>query len=126
MRKAMRGSGLLGSAALCALVLGACGSGSGSAPPSGAGIGPGVGAPLTLADCADWNQADVSQRLATVNALAEFAGGPAGDQSGGHGATLDEKSAYKVLNGDCKAYFARGFKLYKLYTRAAAFQSLAQ
>jgi len=29
--------------------------------------------------------------------------------------------AYKVLESYCKNYFARGFKLYKLYERAAAF-----
>lgn len=114
-----------GSIALCALVLAACGSGSDSTQASGAGNEAGVGAPLTHADCSDWNKADPGQRLATIADLADFAGGPVGNRPGGHGSVLDDKDAYKVLQGDCKATFARGFKLYKLYTRAASFQSLA-
>jgi hypothetical protein len=34
---------------------------------------------------------------------------------------LDEKQAFRVLDGYCGQRFARGFKLYKLYTRAASF-----
>ena len=34
---------------------------------------------------------------------------------------LDDERAYKLLQSYCAKPFARGFKLYKLYTRAAAF-----
>jgi hypothetical protein len=34
---------------------------------------------------------------------------------------LSDDRAYKLLQGYCAKPFARGFKLYKLYTRAAAF-----
>jgi hypothetical protein len=34
---------------------------------------------------------------------------------------LDDARAYKVLESYCANSFARGFKLYKLYERAAAF-----
>jgi hypothetical protein len=44
----------------------------------------------------------------------------------GRGAVLEDERAYDLLQGYCSAEFAESFKLYKLYTRAAAFQSLAQ
>ena len=54
--------------------------------------------------------------------LRGFAGGPIGSSSGPQrGPVLDDKRAYKVLHSYCANYFARGFRLYKLYERAAAF-----
>ena len=54
--------------------------------------------------------------------LRKFAGGPVGSSEGiKRGPALDEARAYKVLDSYCERYFARGFKLYKLYERAAAF-----
>ena len=107
-----------GAAALICLAIAGCG-GSGDSNPS-PGAGPQINVPLRLADCDDWNQADVSERLGTVKALSDFAGGPTGSPAG-HGATLSEKRGYDVLEGWCSQSFAGGFKLYKLYTRAAAF-----
>ena len=34
---------------------------------------------------------------------------------------LDDSKAYDLLDNYCKNTFARGFKLYKLYERAASF-----
>jgi hypothetical protein len=34
---------------------------------------------------------------------------------------LDDKQAYELFNNYCKEDLARGFKLYRLYERAAAF-----
>jgi hypothetical protein len=34
---------------------------------------------------------------------------------------IDDKDAYNLFNRYCEHEFARGFKLYKLYERAAAF-----
>jgi hypothetical protein len=54
--------------------------------------------------------------------LRDFAGQEAGSaQARGHGATLKDDQAYKLFQNWCSKDFARGFKLYKLYTRAAAF-----
>ena len=106
---------------LCLAILIGCGGSDASNSASGAG--PHIGVALRLADCDDWNQADVSERLGTVQQLADFAGGPTGSPAG-HGNTLSEKRGYEVLQNWCQQSFARGFKLYKLYTRAAAFQSL--
>jgi hypothetical protein len=109
-------------AAAAALIAG-CGSASGTQPQ--VDVGPNVGAPISLADCNDWNQADTSQRLGTIQQLKDFAGGPVvgnnPSQPSGTGSVLDDKQAYDLLDNYCKNDFARGFKLYRLYTRATAF-----
>lgn len=116
---------LLGPVVACAVaaLIAGCGSGSGTQPQ--VDVGPNVGAPINLADCNDWNQADTGQRLGTITQLKNFAGGPVvgnntSDPSG-TGPVLDDKRAYDVLDGYCKKSFAHGFKLYKLYGRAAGF-----
>ena len=38
---------------------------------------------------------------------------------------LDDEKAYDLFDSYCENEFARGFKLYKLYARAAAFSGLA-
>jgi hypothetical protein len=82
--------------------------------------------PLRLADCTDWRNSDVAERLGTIRQLSDFSGQPIASPAGpGHGPTLPEDQAYKLLDGYCKAPFARAFKLYKIYIRAAAFQGLA-
>jgi hypothetical protein len=72
------------------------------------------------ADCTDWNGASVEERQATIEALREFEGGPT---TGASGAVLPDEQAYDVLENYCANEFASAFKLYKLYARAAAFQS---
>jgi hypothetical protein len=106
---------------ICVGIAAGCDGSDASGTASGAG--PQINVPLRLADCDDWNQADVSQRLGTVGALRDFAGGPTGSPAG-HGTVLSDKRGYEVLDNWCSQRFARGFKLYKLYTRAAAFSSL--
>lgn len=81
----------------------------------------GVGRPVSTASCDDWRRASAAQRAVTVRALRAFAGGPAGGEAGGRGAVLGASQAYGLLQRECAAPYARGFKLYKLYTRAAAF-----
>jgi len=100
-----------------------CGGGSGTQPQ--VDVGPNVGQPITLADCNDWKQANVEQRLGTIKQLKDFAGGPIvgnnASSPSGTGAVLDDKAAYDLFNRWCNQGYARGFKLYKLYERAAAF-----
>ena len=109
--------------ALLVAVLAGCGSDSAQRPRLGAG--PNVGAPINLADCHDWNQATVEERLGTLAQLKNFAGGtiPGGSATvpSGRGAVLDDKKAYDLLQSACEPTFAQGFQLYKLYQRAAAF-----
>jgi hypothetical protein len=109
--------------ALMVAALAGCG-GSSSERPSQQGVGQNVGAPINLADCTDWEQADTSQRLGTVRELRNFAGGPVVGANGqqGRGRVLKDEDAYDLLENYCENDFARGFKLYKLYERSAAFR----
>lgn len=112
--------------AVCAaaVLAAGCGGETGDAPPPSASrSGPaGLSTTARVADCDDWNQASVDERLRTIESIAEYEGGPT---TGGSGSTLPEDRAYEVFENYCQADFASGFKLYKLYVRAAGFQSLA-
>jgi len=115
---------VLAAAAVLICSVFALGCGGSDAAGTASGSGPRIGVALRLADCDDWNQADVSERLGTVEQLADFAGGPTGSP-GGRGTTLSDERGYEVMQNWCRDNdFARGFKLYKLYIRAAAFSSL--
>lgn len=111
--------------ALIASVVTLAGCGGGSSTQPQVDVGPNVGQPINLADCTDWNQANTEQRLGTISQLKDFAGGPVignnASSPSGTGSVLDDKDAYELFNRYCANDFARGFKLYKLYERAAAF-----
>jgi hypothetical protein len=110
---------------LAALAVGIAGCGGGSSTQPQVDVGPNVGQPISLADCTDWQQANVEQRLGTIEQLKGFAGGPIignnASSPSGRGSVLDDKDAYELFNRWCGQSFARGFKLYKLYERAAVF-----
>ena len=105
---------------VCAVAFGGCfesGSDSGApAPVAGASIG----GSIRDANCRGWRAAGPSERRNTVHDITAFAGGPAGENPG-TGATLPDDKAYGLFEHACRNDYARGFKLYKLYTRAAAF-----
>ncbi|HYU62047.1 MAG TPA: hypothetical protein VEK39_14925 [Solirubrobacterales bacterium] len=106
------------SAILGVTALGGCGGGG--MPTDQQSAGPAIDAPLELADCSDWNAASLSEKLGTVRQIRETLGAPTGDP-GFSGATLDDQDAYDLFESACEEDLARGFKLYKLYARAAAF-----
>lgn len=119
----MRGTrALIASAAVGVAVLcGGCGDGGdGAAAQAGGGR---LGQPVRVADCDAWRGAGLRERYDTVEALRDFAGDRTGSP-GGRGATLDDEDAYDLLERSCEPGYAGGFKLYKLYTRAAAFSGL--
>jgi hypothetical protein len=84
-----------------------------------------IARPTQLVQCQDWKTADVRERYGTIEALREFAGGRTGSP-GGYGRTLEDDTAFELFDRWCEKPYARAFRLYKLYTRAAAFQSLAE
>jgi hypothetical protein len=106
----------------CITLLAGCGDSSGSKEQRPADVlAPAVGS-VRSADCSDWKKGKVDERRATVVRLRKFAGGPVGSSAGiKRGPVLDDRRAYKLLESYCRYRFARGFKLYKLYERAAAF-----
>jgi hypothetical protein len=114
-----------------AFALGGCGGGSsGSTAAAGArgGGAPASGNPTLgnprLVDCRDWRRGDPTARNGTIRELHAFAGGPVGGDYSG--ATIPDGTAYRVMAGWCRQSYATYFKLYKLYTRAAAFASQSQ
>ena len=106
--------------ALAALALPGCMGGTAEEGQAALDSGARIGAPTQLVRCADWSEANVRERYGTIDALRQFAGGPTGSPSG-LGATLDDDEAYQLFERWCAESYAHGFRLYKLYTRAAAF-----
>jgi hypothetical protein len=108
----------------CIALLGGCGesSTSDSEPVSNDIPGPTLSASIRVANCRDWREGSAEQRRNTVVALRNFAGGPVGSSTVmTNGRVLEDGSAYSLLEGYCAKRFAGGFKLYKLYERAAGF-----
>jgi hypothetical protein len=71
---------------------------------------------LQVADCQDWRDSSPQQRQSAIEQLKETVAGPRKE-----GNTLSDETAYETLDARCKPEFARGFLLYQLYIRAAAF-----
>ena len=106
---------------IAAAGLAGCGGGGGGGGQPQQAVGPRLGVELRLADCADWKRAGPGQRQDLLEQLRNFAGGPVGT-SRLHGATLPQDQAYNLFENSCREPFARRFRLYRLYTRAAAFR----
>ena len=73
---------------------------------------------LQVADCQDWRDSSPQQRQSAIDQLERTVAGPRKE-----GNTLPDDVAYTTLDARCKPEFARGFLLYQLYIRAAAFTS---
>jgi hypothetical protein len=71
---------------------------------------------LQVADCQDWRDSSPQQRQSAIDQLQRAVAGPRKE-----GNTLADDTAYETLDARCKPEFARGFLLYQLYIRAAAF-----
>lgn len=101
------------------LALGGCGGSDskGEATPAR----PDLGVTARLATCTDWRRGREGERIGTLREIAHFAGGPVGSPNG-RGAVLSEDLAYRLMQTTCANGYAAGFRLYKLYTRAAAFR----
>jgi hypothetical protein len=74
------------------------------------------GVALQVADCSDWHDSSPQERQSAIDQLEAAVAGPRND-----GNTLPDDLAYSTLDARCKPEFAKGFLLYQLYIRAAAF-----
>lgn len=82
-----------------------------------------VGSVAQLAQCRDWVAGDEAERLATIDDIrSQINTGDAGVQN----ATMSDQQAYDVFDGACAHAFAAGFRLYKLYFKATAFEPVLE
>ena len=94
----------------------------GAAPPRSRALVVVSGRSLQQARCSQWRAASPAQRRALTRVLAATVGGPSGNA---RGTTLPGDRAAALLDRACASPIARHFLLYELYTRAAAFNTLA-
>jgi hypothetical protein len=104
--------------ALAALAVIACGGDSSSDPAGGAGPAQ-FQANARESDCEDWKQLSTEERLSVIGGITGEFGAPVRE---GRPVTLPDKQAYDLFERYCEQPYAKRFKLYKLYIRAAAFQ----
>ena len=80
-----------------------------------------VGSVASLAVCGDWRTADRDERLATIDDIRRtinLKDTPTPTPE------LTDAQAAKVFDQACAERYAAGFRLYKLYAHASAFQRL--
>ena len=77
------------------------------------------GEALQSASCEDWLAGSARDREDIVAALEYDTGGPT---PYGPASTLPAPEAHRLFDRACAKPYARGFLLYQLYTRAAAFR----
>ena len=108
-------------------MLGGCGGSDPSKQQAKKLPQPALPVALRYAKCSDWRKGTIAQREGTVVRIREFAGGPVGSSQGiQRGRVLDDGQAYAILDRFCSKRYARGFRLYLLYVRAAAFAGRVQ
>lgn len=99
-----------GSALVVATALSAAGCGGQPAAPEPFGV------KLQVATCTDWHESSPQERQSAIDQLENAVAGPRKE-----GNTLPDDLAYSTIEARCKPRFAKGFLLYQLYIRAAAF-----
>jgi hypothetical protein len=109
-------------AGVAALALAGCGDSGGETTDAVQGVGDvRVGSVSYLAQCRDWVAGTEEQRLATIADIrSQINTGDPGVQN----PTLTDQQAYDVFEGACRHAYAAGFRLYKLYFRASAYESV--
>ena len=82
-----------------------------------------AGSVAALATCGDWNEGTDEQRYVTIEDIHDQL-----NQTIAEGPTpnIPPEEAYALFERSCSRDYAVGFRLYKLYGRAAAFGLLRQ
>jgi hypothetical protein len=105
-------------AVAAALVLGACGADRPAAEPLGQKVG---GSVATLVNCRDWAGGPRERKLATI---ADVRNQVSRDDTGVESPPLSDREALRLFDQECAQPYARGFRLYVLYARAAGWAPL--
>jgi hypothetical protein len=119
----LRGGAARVAASLCCLaLLSGCGAVSQGSTLGEQHSSVDVGESARSDTCAQWRAGTVAQRHGALIRLRKFASSPVGSSAGlQYGHVLTDERAYELFQSFCSHRFARAFKLYKLYERAAAF-----
>ncbi len=80
-----------------------------------------TGSVAPLAQCRDWNGANREQKLATIDDVRNAINLKG---TGIKAPPLSDEEALGVFDNACRADYAQGFRLYKIYARAAGFAPL--
>ena len=80
-----------------------------------------AGSVAQLVECRDWNGATGSQQLATIEDVRSQINLA---DSGIDSPELTDEEAQQLFDNACEPSWAAGFRLYKLYARAAGFVTL--
>lgn len=81
-----------------------------------------AGSAAELTTCADWNKGSTEDKFATVENIRQGLV-PRGQED--FEDAIANEDAFDVFEAACSRDFAQSFRLYKLYTKANAFDSLA-
>jgi hypothetical protein len=127
VRALARSHRLAAAALAAAAALGACSDDPAREPPPRPSGPPGVatigGEKLQSARCRHWLSGNTAEKAAVVKTLKAVVGGPT---PYGPASTLPAPYAHDLFDRACPRSYARGFLLYELYTRAAAFYATPQ
>jgi hypothetical protein len=108
--------------ALAASALTACGGDTSAERTDVGGVGEAIGGSVApLAQCRDWRRGSTAERLATIKDIRGQLT-PQTSQSTASG--YPDREAYELFERVCAQDFASAYRLYKLYTQAAAFAPL--
>ena len=105
-------------AAIAALGLGACGGKGEEAEPLGKKLG---GSVAPLANCGDWVGGARERKLATI---ADIRNQVNRDDTGIDAPPLSDDEAMQLFDRECSNSYARSFRLYVIYARAAGWATL--
>jgi hypothetical protein len=107
--------------AVAALTVAGCGE-EDEVEPQGVGQVK-VGSVASLAQCRDWNAGTDEEKLATIEdirAQINLEDAPVQTTS------LSDERAREVFDNACAEAYSAPFRLYRIYARAAAFETLAE
>lgn len=82
-----------------------------------------AGSVAQLVECRDWNGATTEQKLATIEDVRSQV---SREDTGISAPALTDAEALEIFDGSCEPSWAQGFRLYKIYARAASFAPLAR